>query len=732
MQAPAELVWGPLFEAHPLAHFVYCPQTLRLLEANRAAVERYGHTREALLRLTRIDLLLASEVEPLRDFLAGVPASEQRQPQRVWLERTRDGRVLHADVRGMAVSFRGRAARLAAVVDAGARTQLAADAEQARDLLEVAGRMAQLGAWSVDLRTRRLHWSAQVCAIHELAPGSEYELEAALRFYPGAAATALAEAVSQCALAGAPFDLELPFVGARGGRRWVRVVGAALRDGHGRIVGIEGAQQDITQRKQDALALDEARTRQAGLLAAMPDLWFVVDAEGRFGEVSDPAHPSLARPWPERQGRLIEQALDSGQAAGLRLLIAQAQASGQTQVQRYEQVVRSGQRRSFEGRCVALRGGGALMLVRDVTEAQQLEQRFQAMADAVTMGIYMSDMQGLVTYTNPAFQRLFGMAAEAALGNGWVQAVHADDRRSVIGGWATATAATRGFETEFRIADGTSGWRLALGHSRPIVRADGAVVGHVGTVVDVTQARELEAARRARAVAEESGRRQTLFMSRVSHELRTPLNAILGFGQLLQDSPGSLDERSRGWAAHLVGAGRHMLALVDDLLELQRMEQGGLRPRREPVNLAELMASCADMLRPQIEAAGLVLALEPAAGAPVVDSDERFLRQMLLNLASNAIKYGRTPGRGGCLTLAVRDAAQALDLVVADDGPGMSALQLQRLFQPFERLGQETGSQQGSGLGLVITRQLAQLLGAEVLLDSRPGAGTVATVRLPR
>ncbi len=730
MQAPAELVWGPLLEPHPLAHFVFCPHSLRLLEANQAAVERYGHTREALLRLTCLDLLIASEVEPLRDFLAGLPDSALRQPQRVWLERTRDGRVLHADARGMAVVFQGRPARLAAVVDAGMRAQLAADAEQARDLLEVAGRMAQLGAWAVSFPSRRMHWSAQVCAIHEVEPGSEYDLKGARLFYPGAAGDAIEQAVRLCAAEGRPFDLELPFVGARGSRRWVRVVGAAVRDASGRVVSVEGAQQDITQRKHDALALQESRARLAGLLAALPDLWFVIDAEGRFGEVSDPQHPSLTGDWSQRQGRTLEEALDATWAQGLRRLMSQAQASGRPQHQHYEQVVLSGQRRSFEGRIVALPGGGALVLVRDVTETVQLEQRFRAMADAAPIGIFMNDAQGHVNYTNLAWQRLFGMTAEDALGNGWTRELHPDDKRTVFGGWTEATAALRSFESDFRVADGRGGWRTLRGNISPVVRADGAVLGHVGAVSDVTQARELEVARRARAVAEESGRRQAAFMSRVSHELRTPLNAILGFGQLLQDGPAVPDARSRAWAGHLVAAGRHMLALVDDLLMLQQLEQGGMKARREPVDVQALLASCAEMLRPQIDAAGLVLALETAA-VPVVHSDERVLRQMLLNLASNAIKYGRAPGRPGRLTLALRPAAAALDLVVADDGPGMTPQQLQRLFQPFERLGQDTGPHSGTGLGLVITRQLAQQLGAEVLLASEPGRGTTATVRLP-
>jgi protein-histidine pros-kinase len=128
----------------------------------------------------------------------------------------------------------------------------------------------------------------------------------------------------------------------------------------------------------------------------------------------------------------------------------------------------------------------------------------------------------------------------------------------------------------------------------------------------------------------------------------------------------------------------------------------------------------------------MVLRLAPAPEAAVIRSDERFLRQIVLNLASNAIKYGRVAGRPGQVTLSLDSTAAGYEIVVADDGPGLTQQQLARAFQPFERLGQEAGTQTGSGLGLVITRQLAQLLGAEVCLTSEPGHGTRSTVRVPR
>jgi PAS domain S-box-containing protein len=724
------LDWGPLLQAHPLAHFVYDVHSLQLLAANDAALARYGYGHAEFLALNRADLLMPGQAELIRAFLAGLPASAQAEPQPVWLERTRDGRVLHADVRGMQVLFEGRPARLAAVVDATARAQLAAAAAGARDQLQVAGRMARLGAWSVDLQTRRVQWSDVVCAMHEVPPGTEYDLDAAVRFYPGPAAASIRAAMTACIAAGIPFDLELPFVGAQGTQRWVRSVGAAVRDGSGRIVALEGAQQDITERKRDALALAESRARLAALLDAIPDLWFVIDAELRYAEVSNPQHPALSAPWADQKGRRIDETVEASFAAELRQLIEAAHRTGQPQRCTYEMRTQQGQMRAFECRCVALSGGRTLNLIRDITDLAELERRFRAMAEAAPVGIFMTDATGACTYANAAWQRLYGLSAEAALGNGWAAVLHPEDRPLVQRHWLNMAAAGRPFKLEFRVRlpDGTE--RRLSARSSPLRGADGEVFGHVGTVVDVTQAREYEALRRAQAVAEETGRRQAAFMSRVSHELRTPLNAILGFGQLLQQAPELPPQRTQAYAGHVVQAGQHMLALVDDLLELQRLEQGRVQLKRAPVDLPALLSTCADLLGPVAASAGVELVVVAAPGLQV-DSDERCLRQMVLNLGSNAVKYGRAADGRSRVVLAAEHLGSEVQVTVADRGPGMSAGQLQRLFQPFERLGQETGTQPGSGLGLVITRQLAQLLQAEVTLQSEPGHGTTATVRLP-
>ena len=724
---PVQLVWDDVLQLHPLPHYVYDVQTLDILAANEAASLRYGYSASEFIQLNREALLFPGQVQRLRDFLAGLPASAQVDPQPVWHERTRDGRELFSDIRGRLVWWQGRRARLSVVVDAGSRLRSAADAENARDLLVVAGRLAQVGSWWADRDRHAIFASDLVCDLHEVPHGTMLPLLGAASTYIGEGPQQLEAAVRACFREGTPFDLELHLVTARGNHRWVRTVAEAVHDHTGRIVMLRGAQQDITAQVHARLELAASRERLQALLKALPDLCLVMDAAGRYLEVNDPAHASLAGPWQDRVGRPINEVLDPAFSALVLHHMAEAHRTGQLQTFHANRPVASGQVRRFESRYVPLEGGRTLALVRDITETYQLEQRFRDVADATPVGIFTTDAHGLCDYTNPAWQALYGLDAQACLGTGWSKSLLPADREAVGAGWRQSMATRQPFEMEFRVQPPGGPVRRVWAQARPILHTDGSVRAHVGAVVDITHAHELAEARQAQAVAEESGRRQRAFLSRVSHELRTPLNAILGFGGLLQHDMLGQDARAEAYVRHVMDAGRHMLSLVDDLLQLQRIEQGRLDPQFAPVNLDELLAGCGRMLSPRADEQGVHMVVQPAPGL-TVRSDERGVKQILLNLGSNAIKYG---GRGCQLTLSARAEPGAVLLSVADTGRGMSPEQLQRLFQPFERLGQEAHNVGGSGLGLVISRQMAQALGGQLDLHSSPGAGTQAVLRLP-
>lgn len=256
--------------------------------------------------------------------------------------------------------------------------------------------------------------------------------------------------------------------------------------------------------------------------------------------------------------------------------------------------------------------------------------------------------------------------------------------------------------------------------------------GIVKTVWDLTRdvatAGEL---REARATAEAASAAKSDFLSSMSHELRTPLNAILGFAQLLaRDRKEPLSDRHKERATHILRGGEHLLRLIDDILDLSRIEAGRVSLSTEPVSPADILEEARLTLEPMAAQTGVRLEVTgDTERLPMVSADRTRFAQIVMNLGSNAIKYNRP---GGSVTLrASISAPTTLRVVVSDTGIGIPIDKQSKLFQPFQRAGQETGPIEGTGIGLVITKRLAELMGGSVGYRSAPGTGSEFWVDLP-
>lgn len=285
--------------------------------------------------------------------------------------------------------------------------------------------------------------------------------------------------------------------------------------------------------------------------------------------------------------------------------------------------------------------------------------------------------------------------------------------------------------------------------NRPVLDVDGNLGCILHCVEDVTEVillRDREALAReqslrseelcrhlseARIAAEVASTAKSDFLSAMSHELRTPLNAILGFAQLLdRDRKEPLSDRHRERVTRILSGGRHLVRLIDDILDLSRIEAGGLSMSIEPISVPELLADIRTILEPMANRHGMQLVIDrTVATPPLIAVDRTRFSQILMNFGTNAIKYNRPLGR---VTFAVSLPRQdTVRVTVQDTGIGIPADKQDRLFQPFQRAGQEVGPIEGTGIGLVISKRLAERMKGDVGFRSVAGVGSAFWVDVP-
>jgi PAS domain S-box-containing protein len=375
----------------------------------------------------------------------------------------------------------------------------------------------------------------------------------------------------------------------------------------------------------------------------------------------------------------------------------------------------------------------------DITARKQAEQAlrengelWKRALESTGDGVWDWDVPSGVEILSPACKALYGYADDELPDRAGAldELTHPDDVAGLRRDREAHLAGhTPSYVNEHRIRCKDGQWKWILSRGIVLTRdARGAPLRFIGTHTDITARKQAEALRfeRDRAAAADLAKSQ--FLSRVSHELRTPLNAILGFSQLLEIDPGA-EERQLDWTRHVLASGRHLLALMDDLLDLSSVQTGQLPMSTEAIELHPAVASVRAMLDGAAQAAGVELRVELDGSPPLaVLADARRLRQVVSNLLSNAIKYNR---RGGWVQVGARRQGDTVELSVADSGIGLADEQVARLFNPFERVGAQHSGVQGSGLGLALTRELVQAMGGSVGVKSRVGEGSTFYVRLP-
>jgi len=368
-----------------------------------------------------------------------------------------------------------------------------------------------------------------------------------------------------------------------------------------------------------------------------------------------------------------------------------------------------------------------------------------AILTSANFAIIATDEKGIIQLFNVGAERMLGYTAGEVVNRISPSDIHDPDevtaRAQALSG-ELATPIAPGFEAlAFKASRGIAdvyestlirkdGSRFPAIMSITALRDDyGEIIGYLKIGADNSVRKRVERElNEAMAAAEKANRAKSEFLSSMSHELRTPLNAILGFAQLVESGSPSPTPTQKRSIDQILKAGWYLLELLNEILDLALIESGKLMLSREPVSLAEVMLECRAMIEPQAQKRGIGMTFPRFEVPRFVKADRTRVKQVLINLLFNAIKYN-TPGGTVVVECTLRPA-DTIRISVRDTGVGLSPDQLAQLFQPFNRLGKEAGAEEGTGIGLVVTKRLVELMGGTIGVESAVGAGSVFWIEL--
>lgn len=544
---------------------------------------------------------------------------------------------------------------------------------------------------------------------------------------------------------------ELPLRRQDGEILWGAFTATLVRDAQGEPQHVDGIMEDITGRKQIERELRQSESRLASLIDLMPDAAFVIDGTGVV--------VAWNRAIEELTGVSAEEMLGNGDYEyavpfyGVRrpILIDLVRTPDAELERGYQGLHRSGdvligeapglllQRRDkyLHGRARALRGEhgeyvGAIEILHDLTELKRVEQalresehKLRRILDTTGEGFWMIDNDAITIFVNDAMCATLGRAREEISGRSIFDFVD-EHNATIFAEQVKLRAHGKGAVYEISLSRPDGLQVPCIFHANPLFAEDGRRTGAFAMVTNIAERKQVEQQLHdAKEAAEAASRAKSAFLANMSHEIRTPMNAILGFTQLMQRDR-SLSAKQREWLEAIGRSGEHLLALINDILEMSKIEAG--RTTLDPVacDLFGLIEDLATMFKIRAQQKKLRFVVETADDLPrFIVADLGKLRQVLINLMGNAVKF--TECGGIVLRVASRKHEGRLRIIaeVEDTGPGIAPEKLARIFEYFEQAGTGSGSEGGTGLGLAISRQFVRLMGGDIEVRSVVGQGSL-------
>jgi PAS domain S-box-containing protein len=397
-------------------------------------------------------------------------------------------------------------------------------------------------------------------------------------------------------------------------------------------------------------------------------------------------------------------------------------------------------------------------VIQDITHRKQTEQslrasegKYRSLVANIPDIVWTADANRKLLFVSDSVEKILGYTAgELILGGGtlWLDRVHSNDFPKVQLAYQMLFAKEEAFDVEYRIRRKDGQWIWLQSRAPSTYMRDGALCAD-GLLSDITPRKRVEEAlQQAKEAAEAANRAKSQFLASMSHELRTPLNAIIGFSEILADRTfGDLNDRQLKYSNNILNSGRHLLQLINDILDLSKVEAGKLELTRSSFSVARALENAQVIIKTLAYKKGITLAFDVAAAPPELFADEAKFKQIMYNLLSNAIKF--TPDKGRVTVTATRRshtngngapasksplAGECLEVTVADTGIGIHLRDHERIFAEFEQVDSSYGRlQQGTGLGLALTKRLIELHGGQIRVESEgiEGKGSRFTFLLP-